>query len=78
MDIMARRKQPLEEPSSYEVEELETFAAPNVERAEAAAEEVKYHEKSKESKVPIHGDLRVNKKEDCTFRLTTSINISTG
>ena len=75
MDIMARRKRPLEEPSSHEVEELETSAAPNVERAEAAAEEVEYQEKAEESKVPIHGDLRVNKKEDHTFRFL-SININ--
>ena len=68
MDIMARRKRPLEEPSSHEVEELEHTATANAEVMEAAAEEIKYQAKSKEPKAPIHGDLRVNKKEDYTFR----------
>ena len=75
MDIMARRKRLLEEPSSYEVKELESAAAANAKAVEAAAEEIKYQASSEELKVPIRGDLRVYKKEDYTFRFA-SININ--
>ena len=73
--IMENRKRPLEEPSSFEVDEMASTKEERQKAAAAIKEEVEYQKRVEKEKVPIHGDLRVNKKADGSFRFC-SININ--
>ena len=72
---MEKRKRPLEEPSSFEVDKLLSTKAEREKAVKEIQEEKKYQKRVEKEKVPIHGDLRVNKKEVGTFRFC-SININ--
>ena len=74
-EIMEKRKRPLEEPSSFEVDEVLRTKAERAKAAKEIQEEKEYQKRVEKEKVPIHGDLRVNKKEAGTFRFL-SININ--
>ena len=69
---MENRKRPLEEPSSFEVDEMASTKEERQKAAAAIKEEEAYQKRVEKEKVPIHGNLRVNKKADDTFRFASS------
>ena len=68
MEIMARRRNPESEITNKELEEIENAAEDNKKAARNRKEEEQIRQTVSNTKVPVHGNLRVEEKDDEAIR----------
>ena len=69
IEIMDRRRNPEFERTNKELKEIENAAKDNQKTAQTKKREEKFRQTITNTKVPMHGNLRVEKKDDKAIRV---------